>query len=69
MPKLTVAVSVVEIKMPEHFLCKSKNPTINMLENIIFNLDQLQVENYVKREPKFLFKVKNNRSNSRLGSL
>ena len=27
----------------------------------MFNLDQLQVENYVKREPKYLFKVNETR--------
>jgi len=54
----------IEIKMPESFLAKSKNPTINMLEHMIFNLDQLQVGNYVKREPKYLFKVQKNRFQS-----
>ena len=32
-----------------------------MLDHMMFNLDQLKVENYVKREPKFLFKVQKQR--------
>ena len=43
--------------MPEKYQGKSKNTTINMLEGMMFNLNQLKVENYVKRQPKYLFKV------------
>ena len=46
--------------MPENFLGKSKNPTINMLDHMMFNLDQLQDKDYVKRLPKYLFKVQTN---------
>ena len=46
---------------PANFMAKTKNNTINMLDNMMFNLDQLKVENYVERKPKFLFKAEENR--------
>ena len=42
--------------MPEKYTGnKMQNSTINMLEGMMFNLNQLKVENYVKRQPKYLF--------------
>ena len=49
----------IEIERPENFMGKSKNSTINFLEHIKFNVAQLKVSSdYVKRTPKYLFKVK-----------
>ena len=35
----------------------NSSSTINMLEALMFNLNQLKVDNYVQRRPKYLFKV------------
>ena len=44
-----------KMKNPDWFLGKpAKNQTIRFLDHMIFNLKQFKVENYVKREPKYL---------------
>ena len=48
-----------EIERPENFMANSKkaSQTVNFLDHMMFNLEQLKVENYHKREPKYLFKL------------
>ena len=46
--------------MPEGATTASDNQTINMLESMKFHLKKLKVENYVKREPNYLFKKHDN---------
>ena len=49
-----------KIKQPESFISTSKNPTINLLERIIQNQKQMDGEDYVARQPKYLFNVQGN---------
>ena len=47
---------MLEIERPENFITNKRqhNPTIGMLDHMMFNIKQLKVENYVRREPKYL---------------
>ena len=45
-----------KITMPEGVPMVSDNQTINMLDAMMFHIEKLKVDNYVKREPNFLFR-------------
>lgn len=59
-----------KIERPENFLNKNKDySTIGMLEHLIFNVEQLKVDNYVRREPKYLFNIKDRFLNTSKGGM
>ena len=52
--------------MPEGVVPVSDNQTINMLDLMMFHVEKLKVDNYVKREPNFLFKKNDTSLNKRM---
>ena len=53
----SVLYTMEKLQKPENFSTRHKNPTMKMLELIMLNQEQLQVKNYVKRKPKYLFNI------------